>query len=76
MCAGSRKSTTLAMSRFRALRGVDLDVKRGEFLAIIGPSGSGKSTLFHILGGLAPPTAGEVLIEGRGPAEANGIRAH
>jgi putative ABC transport system ATP-binding protein len=47
-----------------ALRGVDLDIKRGEFLAIIGPSGSGKSTLFHILGGLAPPTAGEVLIEG------------
>jgi putative ABC transport system ATP-binding protein len=47
-----------------ALRGVDLDVRRGEFLSIIGPSGSGKSTLFHILGGLAPPSAGEVLIEG------------
>jgi putative ABC transport system ATP-binding protein len=48
----------------RALRGVDLDVARGEFLAVIGPSGSGKSTLFHILGGLAPPSAGEVWIDG------------
>ena len=47
-----------------ALRGIDLDVARGEFLAIVGPSGSGKSTLFHILGGLAPPTAGEILIDG------------
>jgi len=47
----------------QALRGVDLDVTRGEFLAVIGPSGSGKSTLFHILGGLAPPTAGVVLID-------------
>jgi putative ABC transport system ATP-binding protein len=48
----------------RALRGADLDVTRGEFLAVIGPSGSGKSTLFHILGGLAAPTAGTVMIDG------------
>jgi putative ABC transport system ATP-binding protein len=48
----------------RALRGVDLEVGRGEFLSVIGPSGSGKSTLFHILGGLAPPTSGEVFIDG------------
>jgi putative ABC transport system ATP-binding protein len=47
-----------------ALRGVDLNVRRGEFLSVIGPSGSGKSTLFHILGGLAPPTSGEVFIDG------------
>jgi len=47
-----------------ALRGVDLHVGRGEFIAIIGPSGSGKSTLFNILGGLAPPTEGRVIIDG------------
>ncbi len=48
-----------------ALRGVDLDVAKGEFLSVVGPSGSGKSTLFHILGGLTPPTSGSVDLAGK-----------
>jgi putative ABC transport system ATP-binding protein len=48
-----------------ALRGLKLEVRKREFVAIVGASGSGKSTLFHVLGGLTPATSGTVRINGR-----------
>jgi putative ABC transport system ATP-binding protein len=48
-----------------ALRGVNLEIRKSEFVAIVGASGSGKSTLFHVLGGLTPATSGTVRINGR-----------
>src|SRR5688572_1252456 len=48
-----------------ALRGVNLEVQRGEFLSIVGHSGSGKSTLFNIIGGLTPPSGGNIVIYGK-----------
>jgi len=48
-----------------ALKGIDLDIRRGEFISIMGPSGSGKSTFFNQIGALDVPTEGRVLFEGQ-----------
>ncbi|HUU31659.1 MAG TPA: ABC transporter ATP-binding protein [Phycisphaerae bacterium] len=61
---GLVKDYRMGAARLRVLHGVDLSVRRGEFLCVHGPSGSGKSTLLHLAGLLDRPTAGQVVFEG------------
>jgi putative ABC transport system ATP-binding protein len=61
---GLRKVYEADAAPVRALRGVDLDVEEGEFLAVTGPSGCGKSTLLNLIAGLDVPTAGEIVVAG------------
>ena len=65
-----KKSYTVGKLQVPVLKGVSLDVKQGEFVAIMGPSGCGKSTLLHLLGGLLSPTSGSILIAGEDLAKA------
>jgi ABC-type lipoprotein export system ATPase subunit len=62
---GIRKDYGSGEGLVRAVDGIDLDVIRGETVAVMGPSGCGKSTLLHLLGGLDRPTAGELWLAGR-----------
>lgn len=65
-CASLVHLYTSEGSQVVALRGVDLDIDSGEMLALLGPSGTGKSTLLKLLGGLMQPTAGRIVVGGRG----------
>ena len=75
---GLTKSYGQGAARVDVLRGVELAVRPGEFLAIMGPSGCGKSTLLHVLGLITPPDAGELAIAGqavgRGEAQRHRLR--
>ncbi|MDE6970184.1 MAG: ATP-binding cassette domain-containing protein, partial [Eubacterium sp.] len=51
-------------TQVKALDGVNISVRRGEFAAVVGTSGSGKSTLLHMMGGLDTPTSGRVIVDG------------
>jgi len=59
-----RKTYRIGKVDVQALRGISLQIEKGEFVTIVGPSGSGKSTLFYILGGLTHADSGRVLIDG------------
>ena len=64
-CRKLTKTFETGHQKVLALRGVDLEVKPGEFLALVGPSGSGKTTLLNLLGALDVPTAGELVVLGQ-----------
>ena len=64
-CDNVHKSYLMGKEAVAALRGVSLDIERGEFVCLMGPSGSGKTTLLNIIGGLDEPSRGHVCVDGQ-----------
>ena len=74
-CTAVRKVYGSGCNQVVALDGIELSVKKGEFIAIVGASGSGKSTLLHILGSVDRPTEGKVVVEGTDISDMNSTQA-
>ena len=70
--SGIHKVYQRGAERLDVLRGLDLEVPQGDFLALMGPSGSGKTTLLNMIGGLDRPTSGSVVVGGRDLTKASG----
>ena len=70
--AGLERTFAVSERKVKALRGVDMQIRRGSFVVLMGPSGSGKTTLLNIIGGLDQPTTGTVAVEGRRLDELSG----
>lgn len=70
-CIDLKKTYVLGEVKVEALRGINMEIKRGEMVAIQGPSGCGKTTLLNIIGSLDCPTSGKILLEGREISTAN-----
>lgn len=74
-CEGGTKVYGAGGNQVAALQGIDLSVRKGEFVAVMGASGSGKSTLMHILGSVDKPTEGKVMIDGTDLSNLNQTQA-
>ena len=62
---GLKKTYVIGKRTLEVLRGVDVEIARGDFVALRGASGTGKSTLLHLIGGLDTPNAGEIFFDGQ-----------
>jgi putative ABC transport system ATP-binding protein len=69
-CVNLRKSYILGEVKVEALRGINMQIKRGEMISIMGPSGCGKTTLLNIIGSLDYPTSGKIILEGKDISDA------